>query len=77
MRERRNQFEKIADTISGWSNRRQRAREPRVLVYGSDGHPQLIRREAGGHAEIIDAAERLVALATDREQPDEQEETTE
>ena len=68
MRERRNQFEKIADTISGWSNRRQRAREPRVLVYGADGRPQLIRPDADGHAEIVEAAERLVTLAAGRDE---------
>ena len=67
MRERRNQFEKIADTISGWSNRRQRAREPRVLVYGADGHPRLIRPGTDGQAEIVEVAERLVELATGRE----------
>lgn len=68
MRERRNQFEKIADTISGWSNRRQRAREPRVLVYGADGHPNLIRPGSDGHAEIVEVAEKLVVLATGREE---------
>jgi hypothetical protein len=73
MRERRNQFEKIADTISGWSNRRQRAREPRVLVYGPDGHPQLIRPDSDGHSEIVELAERLGVLATGREEEEEQE----
>jgi hypothetical protein len=64
MRERRNQFEKIADTISGWSSRRQRDREPRVLAYGKDGRPRRIRPDA----EIVEVAERLVALAATREE---------
>jgi hypothetical protein len=68
MRERRNQFEKIADTISGWSTRRQRDREPRVLVYGADGRPQLIRPDGDGHAGIVEVAEKLVVLATGREE---------
>ena len=68
MRERRNQFEKIADTISGWSSRRQRAREPRVLVFGADGRPQLIRPEGDGHAAIVEVAERLVVLTTGHEE---------
>jgi hypothetical protein len=62
MREPRNQFEKIADTITGWSNRRQRAREPRVLVYGDDGHPRLIRPDHDEHAAIVELAQKLVAL---------------
>ena len=64
MRERRNQFEKIADTISGWSSRRQRDREPRVLVYGADGRPRRIPAEP----EIVGVAEQLVALATARDE---------
>jgi hypothetical protein len=68
VREPRNQFEKIADTIAGWSNRRQRAREPRVLVYGDDGHPRLIRPDDEDHAAIVETAQKLVALATAREE---------
>ena len=64
MRERRNQFEKIADTISGWSSRRQRDREPRVLAYGADGRPRRVRSDA----EIVDVAEQLVTLASAREE---------
>lgn len=60
MRERRNQFEKIADTISGWSSRRQRDREPRVLAYGADGRPRRVRPDA----EIVEVAEQLVTLAS-------------
>jgi hypothetical protein len=68
MREPRNQFEKIADTITGWSNRRQRARQPRVLVYGDDGHPRLIRPDHEDHAAIVDTAQKLVTLASAREE---------
>jgi hypothetical protein len=63
MRERRNQFEKIADTISGWSSRRQRDREPRVLAYSADGRPRRVRPDG----EIVGVAEQLVELAAARE----------
>jgi hypothetical protein len=69
MRERRNQFEKIADTISGWSSRRQRDREPRVLVYGADGRPRRLRPDG----EVVELAEQLVTLASageEREAPE-------
>ena len=68
MREPRNQFEKIADTITGWSNRRARARAPRVLVYGGDGHPRLIRPDQEDHAKIVETAQALVTLAAAREE---------
>ncbi|HEX8054712.1 MAG TPA: hypothetical protein VF517_17120 [Thermoleophilaceae bacterium] len=64
MREPRNQFAKIADTITGWSNRRQRSREPRVLVYDTAGHPRLVRPESDAHDGIVEVAEQLVALTT-------------
>jgi hypothetical protein len=65
MREPRNQFAKIADTITGWSNRRQRSRAPRVLIYDFDGHPRLLRPESDAHAGIVEVAEQLVGLTTE------------
>ena len=73
MREPRNQFEKIADTITGWTNRRQRAREPRVLIYGDDGHPRLVRPDDDEHPAIVEVAQKLVALATAREESEAEE----
>ena len=64
MRERRGQFAKIADTITGSMRRRQRDREPRVLLYDRAGHPRLVPPGADEHAAIVSAAERLVELAT-------------
>ena len=63
MREPRNQFAKIADTISGWSRSRQRSREPRVLVYDAAGHPRLLRPGTDSQAGIVEIAEQLVALS--------------
>ena len=39
MREPRGQFAKIADTITGSMRRRQRDREPRVLIYDAASPP--------------------------------------
>lgn len=62
MREPKGQFAKLADTITGTMRRRQRDREPRVLVYGADGHPRRVPPSDDVHAEIVDLATRLVEL---------------
>ena len=69
MREPRGQFAKIADTITGTMRRRQRDREPRVLLYGADGRPRTLPPGDEGHAGIVEAAEKLVLLATGGEKP--------
>ena len=71
MREPRGQFAKIADTITGSMRRRQRDREPRVLLYGADGRPSTLSPSDEAHAGIVEVAEKLVVLATGRAQPDE------
>ena len=78
MREPRGQFAKIADTITGTMRRRQRDREPRIVVYDASGHPRLVPPEAPGHDrallaadQLVEAAEKLVVLATGRDQPEE------
>jgi hypothetical protein len=63
VRERRGQFAKIADTITGTMRRRQRDREPRVLLHGADGRPRTLSPSDDAHPEIVELAERLVALA--------------
>jgi hypothetical protein len=69
VREPRGQFAKIADTIGGAMRRRQRDREPRVLVYGADGRPQRLPGDEA-NAAVVELAERLVVLATGRELTD-------
>lgn len=71
MREPRTQFAKIADTITGSMRRRQRGREPRVLLFGADGRPRTLSPSDDAHPAIVDAAEKLVVLATGRPQPEE------
>jgi len=74
MREPRGGFAKIADTITGTMRRRQQSREPRVLLYGPDGRPRTLPPSDDAHAAIVEAAEKLVVLATGRAQPEEPEE---
>jgi hypothetical protein len=70
MRERRGQFAKIADTITGTMRRRQRDREPRVLLYGADGRPHALSPSDDIHPEIVELSERLVVLAVGGEEPE-------
>ena len=67
MREPRGQLAKIADTITGSMRRRQRDREPRVLLYDSEGRPRLVAPDTEEQAAIVEVAERLVAMAGARE----------
>ena len=71
MREPRGGFAKIADTITGAVRRRQRDREPRVLLYGADGRPRTLSPSDDAHPAIVEAAEKLVVIGTGREQPEE------
>ena len=71
MREPRNQFAKIADTITGTMRRRQRDRAPRVLLYDADGRPSTLTPSDDAHPPIVEAAEKLVVLATGRAEPEE------
>ncbi len=71
MREPRNQFAKIADTITGTMRRRQRDREPRVLLYDADLRPRTLQPSDDAHPAIVEAARKLVVLATGRAHADE------
>ena len=64
MKEQRGPVARIADTISGTVRRRQRAREPRVLLYDADGHPRLVAAGSDAHATLVATAERLIDAAT-------------
>jgi hypothetical protein len=52
-----------AEGLAGAVRRRQREREPRVLLYSRPGEPRVLAPGAKGHDELIDLAERMVALA--------------
>lgn len=53
----------VAEGVAGAMRRRQREREPRVLLYGGPGDPRLLAPGAKGHDDLIALAERLVELA--------------
>lgn len=53
----------VAEGVAGAMRRRQREREPRVVLYKGPGDPRLLPPGAKGQDDLIDVAERLVALA--------------
>ena len=62
MREQKGQLARLADTISGTMRRRQRDREPRVLLYDADGLSRRLPPSDDAHSEIVELAGRLVEL---------------
>jgi hypothetical protein len=54
---------RIADTISGTMRRRQRDREPRVLLYDASGQPRVVQPGTDAHAGLVKVAQRLVDAA--------------
>ena len=52
----------VAEGVAGAMRRRQREREPRVLLYRAPGDPWLLPPGAKGQDDLIDVAERIVAL---------------
>jgi hypothetical protein len=64
VREQKGQFAKLADTFTATMRRRQRDREPRVLLYPADGRPRRVPPTGDAHAEIVEIANRLVELAS-------------
>jgi len=53
----------VAEGVAGAMRRRQREREPRVVLYHAPGDPRILPPGAKGQDDLIDVAERLVALA--------------
>jgi len=53
----------VVDGVAGAVRRRQREREPRVLLYRAPGDPRLLPPGAKGQDDLIDIADQLVALA--------------
>jgi hypothetical protein len=63
VREQRGPVGRIADTIGSAVRRRQRDREPRVLLYDAAGDPRVVPPGTDAHAELVEVAERLIDLA--------------
>jgi hypothetical protein len=49
-----------AEDVLAAMRRRQRDREPRVLLFDARGEPTRVRPDAPGREELVEAAERLV-----------------
>lgn len=67
----------IAEGVAAAVRRRQQAREPRVLLYDSAGHPRLLRPDAPERERILELAGELVAMTAprrpERQLPEEEE----
>jgi len=55
----------VAEVLAAAVRRRQRDREPRVLLYRRAGDPRVLAPGAKGHDEILELAERMIALVDD------------
>lgn len=53
----------VAEGLAGAVRRRQREREPRVLLYTAPGEPRVLAPGAKGHDELLAVAERMAELA--------------
>ena len=51
----------VADGVAATVRRRQREREPRVVVYDGSGHARTIEVGAAGYDGLLVTAERMVA----------------
>jgi hypothetical protein len=56
----------IAEGVAAAVRRRQRDREPRVLLYDELGHSRLLRSEGRPRDRILDICEQLVELTAPR-----------
>ena len=53
----------VTEGVAAGVRRRQREREPRVLLYARPGEPRILAPGAKGQDRILEVAERMVALA--------------
>lgn len=59
----------VAEGVAAAVRRRQRDREPRVLLYRRAGDPRVLAPGAKGHDEILDLADRMIALVDEEDRP--------
>ena len=59
----------LAETVAGALRRRREQRDPRVVIYDAAGRPQVLAPEVDGHAELVETAERLLAVAAEPSEP--------
>lgn len=59
----------VAEGMAAAVRRRQRDREPRVLLFRRAGDPRVLAPGAKGHDEILELAGRMIALADEQAAP--------
>ena len=57
----------VAEGVAAGVRRRQREREPRVMLYTRPGEPRILAPGAKGHDRMLELAERMVALVDEAE----------
>ena len=57
----------VAEGVAAGVRRRQREREPRVVLFARPGEPRILAPGAKGQDRILDVAERMIALADEAE----------
>ena len=57
----------VAEGMAAGVRRRQREREPRVLLYARPGEPRILAPGAKGQDRILDVAGRMIALVDEAE----------
>jgi hypothetical protein len=55
----------VAEGMAAAVRRRQREREPRVVLYSAPGEPHLLAPGSKGHDRILDLAEAMVATVNE------------
>lgn len=58
----------VAEGVAAAVRRRQRDREPRVLLYRRTGDPRVLAPGAKGHDEILDLAQRMITLVDEEDE---------
>ncbi len=72
MKERRGAIARatgLAEGVAAAVRRRQREREPRLLLYDAAGHPRLLQPDARGYGRILEVCEQMVAVVEEAERP--------
>lgn len=59
----------VAEGVATAMRRRQRGREPRVLLYRRPGDPRVLAPGAKGQDRVLDVAEQMLALVDGAEPP--------
>jgi len=59
----------VAEGVAAAVRRRQREREPRVILHRAPGDPHLLAPGSKGNDEILDLAERMIELVDEAEAP--------